>query len=284
MADKDWPSLPWHLFQLTAEQKRDVLYVIEHSHRFAGYLVGCCSIVLAVWLWVTEKRSWLRWLGTAALGGVIIQGLVGGFRVLEHARWGTELRVIHGCFAQVVLGLMVGIAVFTSYSWSVTEPVACPPELQSQLWTWSLRTACLVWTQIALGVFLRQTYSAVGQHGHLLVAFAVVFSAAWLIKLAIYDSDYRDKTLSAAVRFLGVLLAAQVLLGVETWLVRFKPGGLLPELQPVTVPSAALRTAHFLVGSLLSVTVLVAVLWAYRLKLETVAPVAAPVGRLEEAA
>src|SRR5262249_9115850 len=161
---------------------------------------------------------------------------------LEHARWGLELRVLHGCFAQVVLGLMVGIAVFTSYSWNAEATSAGPPELQGQLWTWSLRTACLVWIQIAFGVLLRQTYSAVGQHGHLLVAFAVVFSAAWLIKLVMYDSDYRDKALSAAVRLLAVLLLVQVLLGVETWLVRFKPGGLLPELQPITVPSAALRT------------------------------------------
>ena len=53
----------------------------EHSHRAAGYLVGCCVIILACGLWRSETRRWVRWLGMAALAGVVVQGLLGGFRV-----------------------------------------------------------------------------------------------------------------------------------------------------------------------------------------------------------
>src|SRR5215831_13209351 len=75
MADPVWPTKPTALLDSTPEQLQDVRYV-----------VGCCAIVLCAWLWLREPRRWLRWLGTAALLGVCIQGLFGGLRVTEHAR------------------------------------------------------------------------------------------------------------------------------------------------------------------------------------------------------
>ena len=45
-----------------------------------------------------------------ALIAVIVQGLLGGFRVRLHALFGTNLAVIHGCFAQLVFALLVCLA------------------------------------------------------------------------------------------------------------------------------------------------------------------------------
>ncbi|HWZ55220.1 MAG TPA: COX15/CtaA family protein, partial [Verrucomicrobiae bacterium] len=43
----------------------------EFTHRVIATCVGLLTIGLAVWLWKAEKRSWMRWMGWAALGGVI---------------------------------------------------------------------------------------------------------------------------------------------------------------------------------------------------------------------
>src|SRR5437588_9517273 len=80
MADPVWPTYPWHLL-LISWSEPSAGFLVEHSHRAAGYLVGCCVIILACGLWRSETRRWVRWLGMAALAGVVVQGLLGGFRV-----------------------------------------------------------------------------------------------------------------------------------------------------------------------------------------------------------
>src|ERR1700733_12888834 len=49
----------------------------EFTHRVIATCVGLLTIGLAAWLWRAEKRAWMRWLGLAALGGVIAQGILG---------------------------------------------------------------------------------------------------------------------------------------------------------------------------------------------------------------
>ena len=53
----------------------------EFTHRVIATCVGLLTIGLAAWLWKVEKRFWMRWLGWAALGGVIAQGILGGITV-----------------------------------------------------------------------------------------------------------------------------------------------------------------------------------------------------------
>src|SRR5947209_14144525 len=85
MVDKEWPTAPWLLWVKSWKENGGLAFLIEHSHRLAGYTVGTCTIVLVAGLWLTERRRWLCWLGTAALLGVIVQGILGGMRVLLHA-------------------------------------------------------------------------------------------------------------------------------------------------------------------------------------------------------
>ena len=58
-----------------------------------------------------EPREWLRWLGVGALGLVIVQGVLGGLRVvlLQHT-----LAIIHACTAQAFFALTVSLALFSS--------------------------------------------------------------------------------------------------------------------------------------------------------------------------
>ena len=55
MADPIWPTYPWHLLLVSWEEPRPG-FLVEHSHRLAGYIVGCCVIVLAVGLWRNDRR------------------------------------------------------------------------------------------------------------------------------------------------------------------------------------------------------------------------------------
>src|SRR5439155_9281591 len=124
MADPIWPTYPWHMLLISYDEPRPG-FIIEHTHRLAGYIDGCCVIVLAMGLWRYHARRWLGWLGMAALAGVIVQGLLGGFRVSLNALVGTDLALVHGLFAQLVFALLVSVALFTSRRWSA--PMGLPP-------------------------------------------------------------------------------------------------------------------------------------------------------------
>lgn len=103
--------------------------LFEFSHRvFAGGL-GILTITLALLLWMKEKRPWLRWLGVIAVLGVVVQAVLGGQVVIRLLHY--WLPVIHACFAQIVFGAVLSIAVFTS-RWWVSQRLAgkCPRTAQ----------------------------------------------------------------------------------------------------------------------------------------------------------
>jgi cytochrome c oxidase assembly protein subunit 15 len=93
-------------------------YVIEHSHRLAGIVVGLCTMILAAGLWFAGRPRWLRWLGVAALLAVVAQGVLGALRVRFDVAMPQSLRLLHGCSAPLVFGLLVGIAVLTAPRWA----------------------------------------------------------------------------------------------------------------------------------------------------------------------
>src|SRR4029453_15023562 len=54
----------------------------EHGHRMVATTVGMLTIVLAIWLWRSEQRRWMRRLGFIALAAVMAQAMLGGAPVL----------------------------------------------------------------------------------------------------------------------------------------------------------------------------------------------------------
>ena len=77
----------------------------------------------------------------------------------------------------------------------------------ARLRRWSLAVCGLIALQMVFGAVLRHTYSPVGQRGHLLVAFGVVATVAWLVKGA-YDGPGRDRRLTAAATCLAAMTIA----------------------------------------------------------------------------
>jgi cytochrome c oxidase assembly protein subunit 15 len=272
MADRAWPTPPDALLRMTPEQRRDVPLVIEHSHRAAAWVAGGSVAVLTALLWLFERRRPVRWLGTAALVGVSLQALLGGLRVTEDARWGTEFKIFHGCFAPLVLALLVSVAVLTARA-------GAAPARADRLLRPSLYALAAVYAQIVLGVLLRHTYDPLAQRAHLLAAFAAAMAVLWLARLAWVGGARALRTAAVA---LAALLGLQVTLGVEAWMAQFSHFQ-VPDALPVTAGRVAVRTAHVLGGSLLLSATLCVALLARRNTLSAAQPVGAPT-HLEEAA
>lgn len=276
MVDEVGFRTPWHMLQVRLEE-HGLGFIIEHSHRLAGFAVGACVIGLAIGLWLTEHRKWVRWLGVAALAGVSVQGLLGGFRVNLHEWIGPTLALIHGCFGQCLFALLFGLAVVTSENWR--RPAE---EIYSvhaaRLRTASLLVVVLLLGQLVFGAILRHRGSPLGQRGHLFIAFAIVAAAVWLMKLI-----FGDRSLPRRVRWMvsafGVLIVVQLLLGIESWMNRFAGQGIL-EPENLLLHRALVRTAHVLTGAMILGTSVAVFLEAQRRVLAVDAPT--PISRLWE--
>src|SRR5947199_1894727 len=87
----------------------------EHTHRMIAQVAGLLTIILAVWTWRVEKRRWLRFLGLAALGTVVAQGVLGGMTVLFYLP--PAVSSAHAALAQTFFCIAVAIALFTGSKW-----------------------------------------------------------------------------------------------------------------------------------------------------------------------
>src|ERR1044071_7666335 len=90
-----------------------ILY--EHGHRLIASTVGFLTIILAVWLWRADPRRWMKRLGAAALGAVILQGALGGLTVLFFLP--AAISTAHAGLAEIFFCMTVAIALFTSPGW-----------------------------------------------------------------------------------------------------------------------------------------------------------------------
>ncbi len=256
MVDDVGLRTPWHLFTMFDRATREVGFLIEHSHRTVGWVVGLCVIGLAVGMWRGVRYRGLRWLGVAAVLAVGVQGILGKQRVDLNAVMGKELALVHGLFAQLVFALLVSLALFTSRAWA-----AATADIPRAVRRWSLFTALLIYTQIVLGALVRHKDTLLGARLHLLVAFAVVAAVLWLARL-VYEHAAHEKLLTRSAGVLVALVAVQLVLGVESWLGRFGAPQ-WRQLQPLFDPNFV-RTLHFLTGSFLFATSVVAALSAHR--------------------
>jgi heme A synthase len=270
MVDRVGFRAPWHLFTVSWQEK-GFGFLIEHSHRLAGFAVGTCAIVLALVLFLLEPRRWLRWLGVAALAGVSAQGVLGILRVNYNEVAGPELATIHGCFAPLVVALLASVVLFTSRGWTTLGDTTTPTTPRTatthtaRLARWSLVTAGLVYLQIVLGALVRHEDFPWGARAHLLIAFAVVAAVAWLAKLVL-DDPARIRCLRTTVLLLPALITVQLFLGVEAWLSKFASTTALQEqVQPLAVQPGLLRSVHALAGTLILATAVVIALQTQRL-------------------
>src|SRR5260370_31662853 len=92
------PDWPLSYGKLMPKMEGGIFF--EHGDRMVATAVGFLTIILAIWLWRSEQRRWMRRLGFIALAAVIAQGLLGGMTVIFMLpRPGG---ISHACLAQLV--------------------------------------------------------------------------------------------------------------------------------------------------------------------------------------
>jgi cytochrome c oxidase assembly protein subunit 15 len=156
MAFVDWPLSNGSVNP--AGWLTDIAMFAEHSHRLSGATMGLIAIALAIWLYRTESRAWLRRLGWVGLVIVGLQGFIGGQRVLLDATHvpgfemslGQMLRVPHGVLAHIYVCLLIAIAAACSKSW-IEQPHASSPRVRR------IAVVCtaLLLVQLVIAVFIR---------------------------------------------------------------------------------------------------------------------------------
>jgi cytochrome c oxidase assembly protein subunit 15 len=215
--------------------------------------VGVLTIALTLSLWLQERRDWLRWLGLGALLLVILQGVIGGLRVvlLEHT-----LAIVHAAFAQAFFALTVSLAICTSPDWR-SEPTDPPVADGGRLSRLCAATTGLIYLQAIFGAVLRHTGERIDAHLFfaLLVTLHVIF-----VCLRIVKSHARRSKLSRPAYTLGTLLFLQLVLGAGSYFGKFTSMLGLP-----TTAVVVLTTAHLVIGALMLAASLLLTLRAYRL-------------------
>ncbi len=254
MAVPDWPTtfgydmflFPW------SKMVGGILY--EHSHRLIGSLVGLCTLALALALWTGDSRRWLRWLGVAAALAVILQGVLGGLRVVLADE---QLAIVHGVIAYAFFAFVGSLALFTSRAWKDAALRPAPVDL-GPLRRLSLWLTVVLFLQIVAGAFLTHVGRGLGAHLFLAALVSVGLPLlAW--RILVHRADWPQ--LAAPAALLRNLWILQLILGACAYAAMM--GALGGSQSPVL--TIGFPVAHRLVAALMLATGLTLVLWTYRL-------------------
>ncbi len=202
----------------------------EHGHRMIAGVVGILIFALAAWLWRSEKRSWVKWLGLSAALAVIAQAVLGGLTVLFLLP--SQISIAHACLGQTVFCLIVSLAVATGPSWAESSP-QIEDYRSPSLRVLSFGFLASVVAQLILGALLRHTGMPVAVH--VSGALAVLALGAWTAARILRTRPAVSSLRAHAIRSLA-LLGIQLVIGVFAWVFR--------SAVPVV-------TAHVAVGALL---------------------------------
>ena len=179
----DWPNTyGWFMFSFPLEKMVGGIFY-EHTHRLIASTVGFLILLLAGLLWRFEPRAWVRRLGYLALAAVITQGLLGGITVLFYLP--DPISIAHASLAQLVFGLTIAIALFTSPGWQGGYPRGGAPPDDRVLQSVALVTTAIIYLQIVVGATMRHTDAGLAIPDFPL-AFGHLIPPHWDAKIAIH--------------------------------------------------------------------------------------------------
>ena len=276
MAFLDWPLSNSSLNPDGWLSHEDMM--AEHSHRLLGASFGLLSLILIVWTQLCEGRRWVCNLAIGFFVVVVIQGFVGGFRVLfdqlntgaDNNIVGQTFCVIHASGAQITVCVLATLTIATSRFWFKISNHSTP--ISSSTRTLGLIATLMVFIQIILGAIMRHAQAGMAiptfpltPEGSLLPAFwSFPVTIHWLHRLgavfatlavllfivkifSIPDTRKRLGILSAST---VMLLVFQIFLGAATiW----------------TQKNPAIASTHMLVGAFLLATTWGLTFLTYRL-------------------
>jgi cytochrome c oxidase assembly protein subunit 15 len=233
----------------------------EHGHRMVATTVGFLTIGLLIYLYVAERRRWVRRLGVVALAGVVAQGLLGGLTV--KLMLPLVVSAAHATLAQLFFCTVVSISVFTSRGWH--ERWAAQGNAGGTRISYLCIAAVVtIFLQLILGATLR--HSATWDHelpiqlvlAHIggALTVAIVLGRAAITVLRRHSAE---KYLTTPAKLALLLLGGQLLLGVTAYLTRRAS---THQAQPLN-PMIGITVAHVACGALVFATTIVLTLRSF---------------------
>jgi len=212
MAVPDWPNTYGYNMFLFPPSKWVGGIFYEHSHRLVASGVGLLTTLLAVWLWFAEPRRWLRWLGVIAFFAVVLQGVLGGLRVVLFK---DQIGIFHAALAQLFFALTCALALFTSRWWlnrrSLTSRNATEAaeraglDMGAPLGRLFLATTILIFLQLILGATMRHEHA-----GLAIPDFPLAYGKLWPAMDAESVAAYNARRLEVTTA--NPITAAQIVL------------------------------------------------------------------------
>lgn len=244
----EWFYGPWDLF-------------LEHGHRLLGAAVGLITLALAAVVWLREPQATVRALVVAAVVLVLVQGALGGARVLLDDK---TVAKVHACTGPLFFAVAVAIAALTAQR-NVGQASRLPELIPDRS---ALRVAVALmlaaYVQLVAGAQLRHLDAAAVTPGtfrwlvalHLAGA-AAVAGLSWLaVSLCGQEVSPAARRWAAVI---AALVVCQLVLGAGAWVVSWGvPSGLLPAswmpAEPIAARSprgAAVVTGHVVLGMMI---------------------------------
>ena len=237
----DWPTTyGWNMFTFPPSKwVGGILY--EHGHRLIASSVGFLTILLAVWLGVSDPRRWMKRLGVAALGAVIAQGVLGGLTVMFFLP--PAISTAHAGLAEIFFCMTVAIALFTSPRW--IDGYAGPDDVVDDdgLRRLATATTALVFCQILVGATMRHTDAGLAIPDFPLM-FGHLWPTHWDAKIAVHFTH----RLGALFVLMAVTATA-----VTVWR-RYRAGGAHRELTRPATLLVALVAVQIALGAMTVLT------------------------------
>jgi cytochrome c oxidase assembly protein subunit 15 len=283
----EWFWGPWDLF-------------LEHGHRLLGATAGMLSLLLAAVTFRKGASPAVRWLVVAAVVLVVVQGALGGLRVILDDK---TVAKVHACTGPLFFAVATAIAVLsgrrgrgdtsafaTDRSDTVgQDPVVAVGRLSLPLPSWavgaSLPTALAVaaYLQLVAGAQLRHADATLAPSTfRWMVAIHLAGAAAVTVLAALAVIAWQPHESRVARRWSLASLAmvmGQLLLGGGAWLFTW---GMPSWLQDAWAPTesvlarsprgAAVITGHVILGMMiLGAAVVLALEWGGADRLERIA-------------
>jgi len=153
MAVPDWPTTyGYNMFLFPVSMWVGGIFH-EHLHRLIASTVGLLTVILCIWLWISEKRAWLKHLGLIAVMAVVLQGVLGGMRVTLVQK---EIGIFHGCLAQSFLLLTAFLALATSEWWKRSQLARDPARQFAHV---ALFLTAVIFINMAVAATMRHSHT-----------------------------------------------------------------------------------------------------------------------------
>ena len=215
----------------------------EHSHRLSAGLMGAVTLALAVWIWRSESRRWLRRLGWAAVALVFAQAVVGGLRVLLDrypiaaidTNVGHLFAMLHACLAQVFVCTLLGIAAALSRPW-IEARADVQPEAGHRARRLGILACGLLLAQLAIAAVMRHSFAGLAIPTFPLTPDGGLIPSDWSFAVGI---NFAHRAMALAVAVAIASLSASV------WRLRVAP------LRALTVVMGALLIGQIALGAMI---------------------------------